>query len=82
MAMHIKVSARTMEICRQLLQGRTDAEIGQALGFSPRTVSNTLSKLYDKIGVSSRAHVAYLVSTGRIQIDTAVKVTRQAVSQN
>ncbi len=69
-AVSITVSSRTMEICQRLLHGKTDAEIALELGVSPRTVSNALSKLYDKVGVSSRAHVAHLVSIGRIRLDT------------
>lgn len=62
----LKVSARTMEICQRVLRGKTDAEIALDLSISRRTVNNTLSRLYDKVGVSSRAHIAYLVGLGRI----------------
>jgi hypothetical protein len=35
-----------------------------ALSLSPRTVSNTLHRVYDRIGVSSRARLAALYVKG------------------
>lgn len=63
----LMVGKRTWEICELIQKGRTDAEIGAALGISPRTVSNSLSRVYDRTGVSSRAHIAYLFTAGLIQ---------------
>jgi DNA-binding CsgD family transcriptional regulator len=58
------LSARQMEIVEQLLSGATDRKIAEALGLSPRTISNTLHRLYDRTGVSSRAHLAALCVQG------------------
>lgn len=63
----IQVGKRTWEICELIRLGHTDAEIGAALGISPRTVSNSLSRVYDRTVVSSRAHIAYLVTAGLIK---------------
>jgi DNA-binding CsgD family transcriptional regulator len=55
-----------MTIVRHLSSGATDRDIAERLGLSPRTISNTLSKLYDRLGVSSRAYVASLYLKGKI----------------
>ena len=57
-----------MAICQLVLQGKTDSEIAEELGVSVRTVSNQLSRLYDKVGVSSRLHVANLLGAGQISV--------------
>lgn len=63
----VVLSARQLAIVRQLSTGATDRDIAVALGLSPRTVSNTLSKIYDKLGVSSRAYLATLFVKGQIR---------------
>ena len=58
------ISRRAFEICRLLATGKTDRQIAEELGISPRTVSHLLGRVYDKVGVSSRTHVAYLHTRG------------------
>ncbi|HEX2282925.1 MAG TPA: LuxR C-terminal-related transcriptional regulator, partial [Thermomicrobiales bacterium] len=48
------LSARELEILRLVAQGLTDAEIGDQLFISKRTVSGHLRSIYSKIGASSR----------------------------
>lgn len=45
-------------VLRELLAGKSNAEIADARGTSPRTVANQISSLYRKLGVASRAELA------------------------
>ncbi|MCU0687227.1 MAG: helix-turn-helix transcriptional regulator [Polyangiaceae bacterium] len=45
-------------VLRELLAGKSNAEIAGARGTSPRTVANQISSLYRKLGVASRAELA------------------------
>ena len=76
----IAVSARQFEIVRMVASGATDREVADALGVSPRTISNTLTRLYNKVGVSSRAYLAGLYARGQVRIllDSG-KATRRPV---
>ena len=49
------MTAREVEVLRLLAQGLTDAQIGEQLVISPRTVNNHLTSIYQKIQVSSRS---------------------------
>jgi DNA-binding CsgD family transcriptional regulator len=48
------LSAREVEVLRLVAQGLTDAEVAERLFLSPRTVSQHLRSVYNKLGVSSR----------------------------
>jgi len=48
------LSRREREILHHLVQGLTNAQIGQRLWLSEKTVRNHLSKVYRKLGVSNR----------------------------
>jgi DNA-binding CsgD family transcriptional regulator len=45
-------------VLREVLAGKSNAEIAHARGTSPRTVANQISSLYRKLGVASRAELA------------------------
>lgn len=49
------LSPREREVCSYLGLGYTNEQIALALGTAPRTVRNQLSRVYEKLGVSSRA---------------------------
>jgi DNA-binding NarL/FixJ family response regulator len=49
------LSARERQLLGHLAQGRSNAQIATAMGLSKATVRNYLSRVYDKLGVSSRA---------------------------
>jgi DNA-binding CsgD family transcriptional regulator len=55
------LTKRENEIFRLLLEGFSDKEIASTLGVSPRTVSNTLGKLYRKSGVSNRLELVRIL---------------------
>jgi two-component system, NarL family, invasion response regulator UvrY len=50
-----RLSARDLEIMRLLADGRSLAEIAEALGIGYKTVANTLSQIKAKLGVSRTA---------------------------
>ena len=52
-----EVEARIVE---HVIAGRTNKEIGAALGISPKTVSWNLTKLFTKLDVASRTELAVL----------------------
>jgi DNA-binding CsgD family transcriptional regulator len=69
----ITLSRKQFEVVQHLLTGATDKQIAGLLGVSPRTVSNTLSHVYNKTGVSRRAHLVGLFMRGLlIEIDERV----------
>jgi DNA-binding CsgD family transcriptional regulator len=56
------LSGREREIAGLVAGGRTHKEIGAALHLSPKTVENHLSRIFAKLGVSSRAGLAAQVA--------------------
>ena len=52
------LTAREADVLRQLVEGRPDREIVQALSISPRTVGGYVSELLGKLGVESRTAAA------------------------
>jgi DNA-binding NarL/FixJ family response regulator len=48
------LSAREVEVLQLVAQGLTDAEVAGRLFLSPRTVSQHLRSVYNKLGVNSR----------------------------
>ena len=60
------LTPREADILIWLVQGKTNAEIGQILGLSPRTVGKHLEHLYQKLGVENRlAAVALMLRSAR-----------------
>jgi predicted ATPase/DNA-binding CsgD family transcriptional regulator len=49
------LTAREREVLALLATGRSNAEIAEALFVSPRTVTTHVTRIYDKLGVASRA---------------------------
>ena len=49
------LSTREVEVLEQAATGSTNAQIGEALYISPRTVAQHLRSVYNKLGVNSRA---------------------------
>jgi DNA-binding CsgD family transcriptional regulator len=55
------LSLREQQVIQCLAEGLTNREIGHRLGLSPHTVKNYLFRLFDKVGVSSRVELLYLL---------------------
>jgi len=54
------LSKRETEIVRCAAQGLTNREIAERLGLSPHTVKNSLFRIFDKLGVSSRIELLFM----------------------
>lgn len=54
------LSTREREILAKMTEGRTNAEIGSALFISEKTVRNHVTKIFEKLGVNSRAQAIVL----------------------
>lgn len=48
------LTSREQEVLRWLGSGKTDKDIGEILGISPRTVHKHLQRIYEKLGVETR----------------------------
>lgn len=55
-----QLSPREREILALIAAGRSNAEIAQELGISDKTVRNQVTRLFGKLGVSSRAQAIVL----------------------
>jgi DNA-binding response OmpR family regulator len=56
------LTARESEVLHWLAAGKTDRDIAEILGMSPRTVNKHLEHIYVKIGVETRAAAAAVAS--------------------
>ena len=50
----IPLTPREQEVLHWLAGGKTDRDIGDILGISPRTVHKHLQRIYEKLGVETR----------------------------
>ncbi|HTT13019.1 MAG TPA: helix-turn-helix transcriptional regulator [Burkholderiaceae bacterium] len=50
----LPLTAREREVLHWLAGGKTDRDIGEILGISPRTVHKHLQRIYEKLGVETR----------------------------
>jgi DNA-binding CsgD family transcriptional regulator len=57
------LTARELEVARLIAQGLTNAEIGEELSVSPRTVSAHVEHILAKLGVSRRTEIAAWTAT-------------------
>jgi len=51
---HTVAIGANLEVLEWLAAGKTDREIGEILGMSPRTVQKHLQHIYEKLGVETR----------------------------
>jgi HD-GYP domain-containing protein (c-di-GMP phosphodiesterase class II) len=59
------LSDREVEVVRLVARGRTNKDVGDLLGMSPRTAQTHIRNVYDKLGLESRAGLAlYAVENG------------------
>jgi len=55
---HLQITRREAEVLLWLVHGKTNREIAEILGMSPRTVNKHLEQMYPKIGADNRAAAA------------------------
>ncbi len=53
-----RVTARELDVVRLVIEGRSNDEIGVALGIGPKTVETHLHRLYERFGIASRTELA------------------------
>jgi DNA-binding CsgD family transcriptional regulator len=58
------LTRREREIVEHVRRGLTNREIGRALGISTNTVRNTLARLFEKVGVSTRSELMGVLASG------------------
>jgi DNA-binding NarL/FixJ family response regulator len=54
----VRLTEREVQILQLLVRGHTNRQIGAQLGVSPETIRNRLSRIYWKLGVTTRTHAA------------------------
>jgi DNA-binding NarL/FixJ family response regulator len=54
----VRLSAREHDVVRLVVDGRSNDEIGGALGIGSKTVETHLRRLFDRVGVASRTELA------------------------
>jgi DNA-binding NarL/FixJ family response regulator len=54
------LTPRELDVLRLLAVGRTNPDIGRALGLSPKAARNRVAHVLAKLGVSDRTHAAVL----------------------
>lgn len=55
---HFGLTAREAEVLLWIAKGKSNRDIGDILGLSPRTVNKHLEQIYTKLGVENRASAA------------------------
>ena len=55
---HFALTAREAEVLLWIAKGKSNRDIGEILGLSPRTVNKHLEQIYSKLGVENRASAA------------------------
>jgi DNA-binding CsgD family transcriptional regulator len=59
------LSKREMQVVSSLAEGLSNREIAERLGLSQHTIKNYLFRVFDKLGVSSRVELLFMVPAGR-----------------
>jgi DNA-binding NarL/FixJ family response regulator len=54
----MRITAHELEIMRLVAAGRSNKEISAAMGNAVQTVKNTVSLLFDKLGINSRSRTS------------------------
>ncbi len=54
----MQLTARELQIVAAIVEGASNKDLSQQLGLSEQTVKNHLSRIFDKVGVSSRLELA------------------------
>jgi len=66
-AVAVRLTARESEVLLWVARGKTNRDIAEILGMSPRTVNKHLEHIFEKLGVETRTAAA--AAARRLQID-------------
>lgn len=61
-----ELTARELDICRLLAEGRNNKEISETLYISEGTVKNNITRILDKLGIRDRTQLALFAVKNRI----------------
>jgi DNA-binding NarL/FixJ family response regulator len=61
------LSPRERDILQGIADGKTNVEIGRQLFISEKTVRNHITRIFEKLGVQSRAQAIVLAKDKRLQ---------------
>jgi two-component system nitrate/nitrite response regulator NarL len=76
------LSPREKEVVRFVAEGMTNREIGKQLQLSENTVKNYLFRIFDKLGVSNRAELIFMVfSSPPASLDRPIQGPPQLAEQ-
>jgi DNA-binding CsgD family transcriptional regulator len=62
----MELTAREAEVLYWVVKGKTNRDIGDILGTSPKTVTKHLEHVFEKLGVETRTAAAAL-AMGRVK---------------
>ncbi|MGE5361896.1 MAG: response regulator [Bacteroidales bacterium] len=66
----MQLTPRELQVVAAIVEGASNKDLSQQLGLSEQTVKNHLSRIFDKVGVSSRLELAlYAVHHGLTETD-------------
>ncbi len=60
------LTPRELEVLMWVAKGKTNRDIGDILGLSPRTVNKHLEHVYEKLGVETRTAAAAMAMRGKV----------------
>jgi len=72
------LSPREREILTRIAAGLTNVEVGRQLFISEKTVRNHVTRIFEKLGVSSRAQAIVLAKDKRLRSDSWLTATEGA----
>ena len=67
------LTPRDRDVIALVLAGHTNAQIARRLNIQLQTLKNTLSAIYDKVGVSSRSQLAVLLLRDGVETPPPVR---------
>mgnify|MGYP002870122449 CR=1 FL=1 len=62
----MKLTPRELEICRYLVEGKHNAEIGKLLFLSEHTIKTHVRSIISALGAANRIEVAYILGKENI----------------
>jgi DNA-binding NarL/FixJ family response regulator len=54
----VRLTPRELDVVRLVVDGRSNDEIGAALGIGPKTVETHLGRMFERLGIASRTELA------------------------